>query len=65
MTEYTLDDLKKQAVDNKASITARQKELYQYARDKGFNSYEAGVLRTKDKETIDRLAVERDSKDAV
>lgn len=59
---FSLDDLKNKASESKEAITTRQKELYQYARDKGFNSYEAGVLRHKGKDLIDKLAAERDAK---
>lgn len=61
MTEYNLESLKEQSKDTKEALNSRQRELYQYAREKGFSSYEAIVLKSKDKETIDRLAAERDA----
>jgi len=60
MAEYNLNELNKQAKEAKDALSAKQRELYQYARNKGFSSYEAIILKSKDKETIDRLASERD-----
>ena len=41
----------------------RARENYRYARSLGFNSTEAMLLQYKDKEEIDRIAGERDTKE--
>lgn len=59
MSEFTLDDLKEKADAEKDKLANRLKENYQLARDLGFSSVEAQVLKGKSKEDIERLANER------
>ncbi|MFA5377169.1 MAG: hypothetical protein WC455_15565 [Dehalococcoidia bacterium] len=58
--EYSLADLKAQA----SKRLNHRKETYAYARSKGFSAEEANVLASKSRDTIDRLATEREKEDS-
>lgn len=56
-----LDELRQKASKKYEAQKARLRELYAYAREKGFTAQEAAVLQGSSKEKIDRLAKLRDS----
>lgn len=62
MTDNELAKLIDKARQDAEVAETRRRELYQYARDKGFTSREAGILRHKTKEYIDRLAAEKEGR---
>ena len=57
--DYSIKDLDKSARKARQAHIKALNSNYRYARSLGFNSYEAGVLRGRDKETIRRLAIEK------
>ncbi len=61
-SDYSLDDLAKQAKEGRAYLSKYMKEGYQLAKDLGFTASEASVLKGKNRETIRRLAAERAGK---
>lgn len=60
--KITLDELDKRASDFKEDNTKNVTGKYKLARELGFNSYEANILKGYDEETIRKLAEERKSK---
>lgn len=61
-TKITLDDLEKRASEFKSDAITNSSSKYKLARELGFSSYEANILKGYDEETIRRLAEERKSK---
>jgi hypothetical protein len=55
----TLPELEKAAKKHQHTITKSQMSNYHYARSLGFNSYEASVLRSRTKDNIRQLAIEK------
>ena len=61
---YTeLDELRDKAALVRTRANTRLKELYHYARSKGFSASESMVLMGRTREYIDRLAQEREVED--
>lgn len=56
-----LDELNQQVDKYTENLKARRRENYRYARDKGFSPKQAMILAGRNKEDIDKLALERDA----
>ena len=52
-----LEELREQARKDRAVELSKRKELYRYARGKGFTSIEARILSATNKEKINRLSL--------
>ena len=59
MKDFNLKDLQHKTKQYKNTLMSKQKESYQYARNKGFTSYEAVILQNKSKKIIDKIAEEK------
>jgi len=54
------NDLKRTVEKSREVVTNKQKEMYRYARNKGFTSAESNFLKNKTTDEIDALAKDRD-----
>jgi len=57
--KLTLTELEERAANTRHRLLSRQKERYELAKELGFSGIEAGILQHKSRETIIRLAKER------
>ncbi len=57
--EYSLQDLKREAEEQRDKFNSYMRDNYQFAKKLGFSPAEATVLKGKSRETTIRLAIER------